>query len=147
MKSLLLVGGPLIAFIGFSLYSDLLTFGDQHPGVVHLGGAPQGGTFALVQEDTYVCEGDNCTLVDSTTEFSEVEGLELEEQAIEYREGSSKEYNKTKQPGVSKYANIQFRRPMGFDARSWRFVFERQVAIEEVEKEYDEKLEELQAEE
>jgi hypothetical protein len=140
MKSLLFIGGPLIAFLGFSLYSDLLTYGDQSPGMVHMAGVPLGGTFIL-QKDTYVCEGDSCTLVDSKTEFSEVSGLELEEQAIEYREGSGEGYNKTKQPGVSKYTNIHLKRPTGFDTKSWKFVFERQAAIEEVEKEFDEKLE------
>ena len=80
MKSLFLIGGPLIAILGFSLYSNLLTYGDQSPGMIHLGGAASGGTFAIVQEDKYLCDesGNNCTLVDSTTEFTEVSGLEIE---------------------------------------------------------------------
>ena len=43
--------------------------------------------------------------------FSEVGGLELENDPIEYRDGSSGEYNKTKQPGLPKYTNINGPRP------------------------------------
>ena len=126
MKSLFLIGGPLIAIFGLSLYSNLLTYGDQSPGMIHLAGVAPGGTFAIVQEDKYLCDegGNNCTLVDSTTEFTEVSGLEIEEQPIEYRDGVSKEYNKTKQPGISKYANIHFKRSSGFDWKSFKFEFE-----------------------
>ena len=125
MRSLLFIGGPLIVCLGFALHSDLLTYGDQNPGMVHVAGVPLGGMFA-VQKDTYVCDedGNNCTLVDSTTEFSEVSGLELEEQPIEYREGSEKTYNKTKQPGLSKYTNIYFKRSTGFDWKNLKFTFE-----------------------
>jgi hypothetical protein len=38
--------------------------------------------------------------------FSEVAGLELEVQPIEYREGASADYHKSKQPGLPKYTNI-----------------------------------------
>jgi len=38
--------------------------------------------------------------------FSEAAGLELEVQPIEYRDGISSEYHKTKQPGLPKYTNI-----------------------------------------
>lgn len=42
--------------------------------------------------------------------FTEVSGLDFETEVIEYREGTDKKYNKTKQPGLTKYANITLKR-------------------------------------
>lgn len=42
--------------------------------------------------------------------FTEVSGLDFETEVIEYRHGASKEYNKTKQPGLTKFANITMKR-------------------------------------
>jgi len=42
--------------------------------------------------------------------FTEVSGLDFETEVIEYREGSSKTYNKTKQPGLTKYSNVTLKR-------------------------------------
>jgi phage tail-like protein len=42
--------------------------------------------------------------------FTEVSGLDFETEVIEYREGSALTYNKTKQPGLTKYANISLKR-------------------------------------
>jgi phage tail-like protein len=42
--------------------------------------------------------------------FTEVSGLDFETEPIEYREGSSKKYNKTKQPGLTKYSDITLKR-------------------------------------
>ena len=42
--------------------------------------------------------------------FTEVSGLDFETEVIEYRHGASKEYNKTKQPGLTKFANITLKR-------------------------------------
>ena len=42
--------------------------------------------------------------------FTEVTGLEFETEVIEYREGSYKTYNKTKQPGLTKYSDITLKR-------------------------------------
>lgn len=42
--------------------------------------------------------------------FTEVSGLSFETEVIEYREGSSKVYNKQKQPGLTKYSNITLKR-------------------------------------
>ena len=36
--------------------------------------------------------------------------MDFETEVIEYREGSSKKYNKTKQPGLTKYSNITLKR-------------------------------------
>ncbi len=42
--------------------------------------------------------------------FTEVSGLAVENEVIEYREGSSKEYGKVKMPGMQKYGNITLKR-------------------------------------
>jgi phage tail-like protein len=42
--------------------------------------------------------------------FTEVSGLDFETEVIEYREGSSPLYHKTKQPGLTKYSNITLKR-------------------------------------
>lgn len=42
--------------------------------------------------------------------FTEVSGLDFETEVIEYREGNSNTYNKTKQPGLTKYSNITLKR-------------------------------------
>lgn len=42
--------------------------------------------------------------------FTEVTGLTIENEVIEYREGSSPEYNKVKMPGMHKYGNITLKR-------------------------------------
>jgi phage tail-like protein len=42
--------------------------------------------------------------------FTEVTGLTVETEAIEYRHGNSPEYSKTKQPGLKKFGNITLKR-------------------------------------
>jgi len=42
--------------------------------------------------------------------FTEVSGLDVETEVIEYRHGASKEYSKTKQPGMIKYSNVTLKR-------------------------------------
>lgn len=42
--------------------------------------------------------------------FTEVTGLDIQIEAIEYREGSSKEYSKIKMPGMQKFSNITLKR-------------------------------------
>lgn len=42
--------------------------------------------------------------------FTEVTGLNLETEVIEYRDGSSMEYSKIKMPGLRKYGNITLKR-------------------------------------
>ena len=42
--------------------------------------------------------------------FSEVSGLTIEHQVIEYRDGVSKEYSAVKMPGIPKYNNITMKR-------------------------------------
>ena len=42
--------------------------------------------------------------------FTEVTGLDKQVEVIEYREGQSRSYSKTKQPGLQKYSNITMKR-------------------------------------
>jgi phage tail-like protein len=42
--------------------------------------------------------------------FTEVSGLDMEIEVIEYREGSSPEYSKMKMPGLQKFSNITMKR-------------------------------------
>lgn len=42
--------------------------------------------------------------------FTEVTGLTIETEVIEYREGNSPEYNKIKMPGLRKFSNITMKR-------------------------------------
>ena len=42
--------------------------------------------------------------------FTEVTGLDMQVEAIEYREGNSKEYSKIKMPGMHKFSNITLKR-------------------------------------
>lgn len=42
--------------------------------------------------------------------FTEISGLSIETEVIEYREGSSPEYGKIKMPGMRKYPNITLKR-------------------------------------
>jgi phage tail-like protein len=42
--------------------------------------------------------------------FTEVTGLEVSTEVIEYRDGASPEYHKVKMPGMQKFANISMKR-------------------------------------
>lgn len=44
--------------------------------------------------------------------FTEVTGLNIENEMIEYRDGSSPEYHKVKMPGLQKYGNVTLKRGM-----------------------------------
>lgn len=44
------------------------------------------------------------------TSFSEVSGLSIDHDVVEYRDGSSKDYSVTKMPGIAKYGNITLKR-------------------------------------
>ncbi|MDF2188593.1 phage tail protein [Paraflavitalea sp. CAU 1676] len=44
--------------------------------------------------------------------FTEVTGLNIENEMIEYRDGSSPEYHKIKMPGLQKYGNVTLKRGM-----------------------------------
>ncbi|OFX59113.1 MAG: phage tail protein [Bacteroidetes bacterium GWB2_41_8] len=42
--------------------------------------------------------------------FTEVSGLDVETEVVEYREGASPEYSKIKMPGMQKFSNITLKR-------------------------------------
>ena len=42
--------------------------------------------------------------------FTEISGLDVETEVIEFREGSSKEYSKRKIPGMQKFPNVTMKR-------------------------------------
>ena len=42
--------------------------------------------------------------------FSEVSGLDVETEVIEYRDGANPEYHKTKMPGMQKFSNVTLKR-------------------------------------
>ncbi|MBL7966274.1 MAG: phage tail protein [Prolixibacteraceae bacterium] len=42
--------------------------------------------------------------------FTEVSGLDVETEVVEYREGSSPEYSKIKMPGMQKFSNLTLKR-------------------------------------
>lgn len=42
--------------------------------------------------------------------FTEVSGLDVETEMIEYRQGASPEYHKTRMPGMQKFSNITLKR-------------------------------------
>ena len=44
------------------------------------------------------------------TSFSEITGLSIDHDVVEYRDGSSKDYSVTKMPGLAKYGNIVLKR-------------------------------------
>lgn len=46
----------------------------------------------------------------ASIKFSEVSGLDRENEVIEYRDGASPEYSKLKMPGLQKYSNITLKR-------------------------------------
>lgn len=49
---------------------------------------------------------------DTRIGFTEVSGLDVEVQPIDYREGSAPEYQVTKMPGIPQYTNITLKRGM-----------------------------------
>ena len=47
--------------------------------------------------------------------FTEVSGLDFETEVIEYREGNLPSYNKTKQPGLTKFTDVTLKRGIVLD--------------------------------
>lgn len=55
--------------------------------------------------------------------FTEVTGLDMQVEAIEYREGSSPEYSKVKMPGMHKFSNITLKRgTMATDSDFYKWI-------------------------
>lgn len=63
--------------------------------------------------------------------FTEVTGLDIQVEPIEYREGSSREYSKIKMPGMPKYSNITLKRgTIAQDSEFYRWI--REIALNDV---------------
>lgn len=65
--------------------------------------------------------------------FTEVTGLNIENEMIEYREGSSPEYHKIKMPGLQKYGNITLKRGM-FNGDNEFFQWLNTVSLSKIER-------------
>ena len=65
--------------------------------------------------------------------FSEVTGLTVETEVIEYREGSNREYSKLKMPGMQKFGNITLKRGT-FQSDNQFFEWWRTVSLNTIER-------------
>lgn len=65
--------------------------------------------------------------------FTEVTGLNIENEIIEYRDGSSPEYHKIKMPGLQKFGNITLKRGM-FNGDNEFFQWLNTVSLSKVER-------------
>jgi phage tail-like protein len=65
--------------------------------------------------------------------FTEVTGLNIENELIEYRDGSSPEYHKIKMPGLQKYGNITLKRGM-FNGDNEFFIWLNSVSLSKIER-------------
>lgn len=65
--------------------------------------------------------------------FSEVTGLDMQVEAIEYREGSSPDYSKIKMPGLHKFSNITLKRGT-FEGDTEYYTWIRTVNLNKVER-------------
>ncbi|MEO6232026.1 MAG: phage tail protein [Ferruginibacter sp.] len=65
--------------------------------------------------------------------FSEVSGLSVETDVVEYRDGSSPEYHKIKMPGMQKFGNITMKRGI-FEGDNDFFKWWNTVALNTIER-------------
>ena len=65
--------------------------------------------------------------------FTEVTGLNIENEMIEYRDGASPEYHKVKMPGLQKFGNITLKRGM-FNSDNEFFQWLNTVSLSKVER-------------
>ena len=65
--------------------------------------------------------------------FTEVSGLDAETEVIEYRDGASPEYSKTKMPGMQKFPNLVMKRAV-FASDNDYFSWWNTVALNTVER-------------
>jgi phage tail-like protein len=65
--------------------------------------------------------------------FTEVSGLDVETEVIEYRDGASLEYVKTKMPGMQKFSNITMKRGT-FQSDNQFFEWWNTVALNTIER-------------
>lgn len=65
--------------------------------------------------------------------FSEISGLEVSTEVIEYRDGASPEYSKTKMPGLQTFSNITMKRGV-FQGDNDFYVWWNTVALNTIER-------------
>ena len=65
--------------------------------------------------------------------FTEVTGLNSENEMIEYRDGSSPEYHKIKMPGLQKYGNVTLKRGM-FNGDNEFYAWLNTVSLSKIER-------------
>lgn len=63
--------------------------------------------------------------------FSEVTGLNIEVQPIEYRDGASPEYSATKMPGMKKYGNLTMKRGV-FASDNEYYAWMQEIALNKI---------------
>lgn len=168
MKHALIIGGPIILTLGGLIWADIISFGEESKedftytgdltDTIYYNGKylpldqlavnPEencGSEHYHAKNHTGVTATDGSEVPDPGPDCGygkvsafDVVGLELELDSIEYRDGASTEYNKTKQPGLTKYANITLKWPgkLG-DTIFWKFivgdndVMEHEAGVEE----------------
>jgi phage tail-like protein len=65
--------------------------------------------------------------------FTEVSGLDVETEVVEYREGNSPEYSKIKMPGMQKFSNLTLKRG-SFKADNEYFAWWNTVKLNTIER-------------
>ena len=65
--------------------------------------------------------------------FTEVSGLDVETEVVEYRHGASPEYSKIKMPGMQKFSNITLKRGT-FESDNEFFVWWNSVKLNTIER-------------
>lgn len=68
--------------------------------------------------------------------FTEVTGLDFETEVIEYREGNLPTYNKTKQPGLTKYTDVTLKRGIILDDLEFFSQWEKTAMFQEIKQQY-----------
>lgn len=68
--------------------------------------------------------------------FTEVTGLDFETEVIEYREGNLPSYNKTKQPGMTKYTDVTLKRGIILDDLEFFNQWEKTAMFQEINQQY-----------
>lgn len=68
--------------------------------------------------------------------FTEVTGLDFETEVIEYREGNLPTYNKTKQPGLTKYTDVTLKRGIILDDLEYFTQWEKTAMFQEIKEKF-----------
>lgn len=68
--------------------------------------------------------------------FTEVTGLDFETEVIEYREGNLPSYNKTKQPGLTKYTDVTLKRGIILDDLEYFNQWLKTAMFQEIKEKY-----------